>query len=106
MDIHQNLDSNELEHSLQDITLSVWTVAKECAGDTHRLLTLLRALERLHRDIREDLFEPSLPNTRNALSQLLKEIEEYGGWPYIERMRLQVLLKNLEAQEAETSEPS
>jgi hypothetical protein len=99
MDIHQNWDSDELEKSLQEISTTIWAIAKRCEGDYHCLLILLRAIEKLHREIREGLFEPSLPNTRNALSNLLREIEESGGWPYIERMRLHALLKNLESQE-------
>lgn len=46
----------------------------------------------LHREIRVDMFEPILPNTRKDLYSLLKDIEESGGWPYIERMKLQALL--------------
>ncbi|NJL84189.1 MAG: hypothetical protein HC890_17010, partial [Chloroflexaceae bacterium] len=34
----------------------------------------------------------ALPNTRQELSHLLRNIEETGGWPYIERMRLQEFL--------------
>lgn len=99
MDIYQDWDSSELEKSLQEISTTIWAIAKRCEGDNHCLLILLRSLEGLHREIREGLFEPSLPNTRNALSNLLREIEESGGWPYIERMRLQALLKNLESEE-------
>jgi hypothetical protein len=105
MNIHPDWDNSQLEESLQEISTTIWAIAKQCEGDSHCLLTLLRALERLHRDIREELFEPSLPNTRNALSNLLREIEEIGGWPYIERMRLQALLKKLALdEEAETPE--
>ncbi|MGH2413176.1 MAG: hypothetical protein ACRDEA_05710, partial [Microcystaceae cyanobacterium] len=64
------------------------------------LLSVLRTLEHLHREIQEKLFEPSLPDTRNALYQLLREIEETGGWPYIERMKLQVLLSHLSTEVA------
>jgi hypothetical protein len=99
MNIYPDWDSSQLEESLQEIATTVWAIAKQCQGDSHCLLTLLRALECLHRDIREQLFEPSLPNTRNALSNLLREIEETGGWPYIERMRLQALLKKLALDE-------
>ncbi|MEA5532412.1 hypothetical protein VB691_00140 [Crocosphaera sp. XPORK-15E] len=71
----------------------VETVAEQCDGDSQALLDLLRTLETLHREIRSNLFEPSLPNTRNALYEFLKEIDESGGWPYIERMKLQAFLK-------------
>lgn len=99
MNYHQDCDSKQLEEYLQEVSTIVWTAAKDFQGDTHSLLALLRTLERLHRDIREQLFEPSLPNTRNALANLLREIAETGGWPYIERMRLQALLQNFVAEE-------
>jgi hypothetical protein len=99
MKYHQDGDSSQLQENLQEISTIVWTAAKDCQGDTHSLLALLRTLDHLHRDIREQLFEPSLPNTRNALASLLKEIAETGGWPYIERMRLQALLQKLIAEE-------
>ncbi|NJK46824.1 hypothetical protein HC931_00145 [Candidatus Gracilibacteria bacterium] len=99
MDIQQDWNSSELEKALKEISTTIWAIAKRCEDDHHCLLMLLRSMESLHREIREGLFEPSLPNTRNALSSLLREIEESGGWPYIERMRLQALLKNLESEE-------
>jgi hypothetical protein len=99
MDIHQDWNNDELAKSLQEVSTTIWAIATRCEGDHYCLLILLRSLERLHREIRENLFEPSLPNTRNALSNLLREIEESGGWPYIERMRLSALLKNLESDE-------
>jgi hypothetical protein len=44
-----------------------------------------------------------LPDNRQALYSLLKEIESKGGWPYIERMRLQSFVTNL--QQEENQEP-
>ncbi|MEY2834005.1 MAG: hypothetical protein RLZZ574_3264, partial [Cyanobacteriota bacterium] len=46
--------------------------------------------------------ESALPQTRNDLYKFVKDIEEKGGWPYIERMRLTDLLKNLELSEFNT----
>lgn len=106
MNYPQDCHSNQREEYLKEISTTVWTAAKDCQGDTHALLALLRTLECLHRDIREQLFEPSLPNTRNALANLLREIAETGGWPYIERMRLQALLQNLVVEEMGASEQS
>jgi hypothetical protein len=105
MNSDRDWDSTQIEKSLQEISEKIWTVARECQGDSRRLLYLLRFLEILHRDIREQLFEPSLPDTRNALTNLLKEIEETGGWPYIERMRLQALINNFLTAEQETKIP-
>lgn len=71
-------------------------LAKENQNDSLFLLSLLRDLEQIHRQIRINYFESALPQTRNDLYQFVKDIEEKGGWPYIERMKLTDLLKNLE----------
>ena len=86
---------NQLEAKMQRLSDDIWALAKRYQGERELLLTL-RTLERLHRQIREELFQPSLPNTRNALYELLKNIEESGGWPYIERMKLRDLLVQLQ----------
>ncbi|TFI55184.1 hypothetical protein BLD44_005485 [Mastigocladus laminosus UU774] len=80
---------------LETIALKVLSEAKKCQGDSLALLALLRLLEGLHQEIRDSLFLESLPSNRQALYSLLKNIEEEGGWPYIHRMKLQSLLKNL-----------
>ena len=72
--------------------------AQEANGDLERLLALLRSLEVLHREIRDGLFQEALPNNRQALHRLLREMESEGGWPYIPRMRLQAMLKHLETE--------
>jgi hypothetical protein len=64
------------EHSLQEIEVLVWATAQQAEGNNIALLSLLRVLEALHRKVREELFEPSLPETRNDLYHLLREIEE------------------------------
>ncbi len=87
-------DSTGLESQLQAMMNQVWNLAQERQEDSQAVLSLLQALESLHRDIREQIFLPSLPNTRHELEKLLREIEEKGGWPYIERMKLQAFLRN------------
>ncbi|MGK7896888.1 MAG: hypothetical protein AB4372_25560 [Xenococcus sp. (in: cyanobacteria)] len=82
----------ELPRIFEDIKV----MAHENRHDALQLLTLLRQLEQIHRHIRTEMFETSLPKTRNDLYQFVKDIEEKGGWPYIERMKLEQLLKNLE----------
>ena len=81
--------------SLQEIVTRVNIASTQCDNDPQRLLELLRTLEALHSDIRVNLLEPSLPNSRNDLYELLRDIDETGGWPYIERMKLQAFLKHL-----------
>jgi hypothetical protein len=89
--------SKELEQKLQEISNKVWSLAETNQQDLLFLLSLLRTLESIHRRIRTEMFEPSLPNSRNQLYHLVKDIDEEGGWPYIERMRLKDLLLNLES---------
>lgn len=88
-------DSEQLYIELQDIALAIRSLAQNFQGDSLALVSLLRHLEELHREIREGLFQASLPDNRQALYKLLKDIETEGGWPYIERMKLQALLANL-----------
>ncbi|MEG3440210.1 hypothetical protein V0288_23980 [Pannus brasiliensis CCIBt3594] len=97
-------DNDRLQGQLQSLRATVTAIAKENQGDCHGLLLLLRTLESLHREIRSGLFEPSLPDTRQSLYGLLREIEETGGWPYIERMKLQFLLGKLLESETTRSE--
>ncbi len=92
--------SEELEQLAQLIR----SIAERSEGNGTALLALLRVLEILHREIREGLFQDSLPTNRQALYTLLKDIEASGGWPYIHRMRLQEFLRNFEAQDETCSE--
>lgn len=82
----------------QELTEVVLAWAKAYEGDCFELLSLLRTLESLHRQIRDELFQAALPDNRQKLYALLKEIEENGGWPYIERMKLRQLLTNIEVE--------
>lgn len=99
MNCRQDKDYGQLVTVQQEITTTVRALVKKCEGDSGQILSWLRTLELLHREIREEMFLPSLPDTRNSLYYLLKEIQETGGWPYIERMKLQEMLINLSDQE-------
>lgn len=91
--------SQDSKHSdLQTIAKAVRNLALNCQGDSLALVAVLRQLEYLHREIREGLLQASLPDNRQALYALVKDIESEGGWPYIERMRLQELLVNLQVE--------
>ena len=91
-----NSGSNDnLQRDLQVITDAISARAADCRGDTLALLQLLRRLEALHREIREGLFQESLPDNRQALYSLVKDIEAEGGWPYINRMKLRDLLVHM-----------
>jgi len=68
--------------------------ANRSPGDPITLLALLRTLEALHREVCDLHFQPALPNNRQALYALLRDIESEGGWPYIPRMKLQAILNS------------
>jgi hypothetical protein len=79
---------------LEGIAKIVQTVAQQNQGQSLELLAILRLLERLHQEIRDNFFQEALPDNRQALYALLRDIENSGGWPYIHRMKLQALLSN------------
>ncbi|MEY3826476.1 MAG: hypothetical protein RLZZ148_1292 [Cyanobacteriota bacterium] len=86
------IDDSSLELLTEVPLTTIKNLAQEHRQDPLALLLILRLLEQLHREIREEIFEPSLPNIRNDLYNLLRDIEESGGWPYIERMKLKTLM--------------
>jgi hypothetical protein len=94
---------HSLSPHLQALVDQVESLATDCQQDYARLLELLRILEDLHRHIRIDYFEPALPNTRRGLYGLLKDIEESGGWPYIERGKLNKFVQYLEESDPGSS---
>lgn len=89
---------------LQTITTQVRTLARSREGDLLSLLELLRLLESLHREIQENSFQAALPDNRQALYALLRDIDANGGWPYINRMRLRDITRRL--TDAETASDS
>ncbi len=95
MNTGTNVKSEKFYSQMQAIADAIHDAEAVCQGDILALLALLRQLEKLHREIRDGAFQENLPNNRQALYALLKDIESEGGWPYIERMKLQSFLKNL-----------
>ena len=85
-----------LNSSVEAITQSIKQEALKAKDDTTELLSLLRVLEGLHRHIRDDYFLSVLPDNRQALYALLRDIEQNGGWPYIPRIKLQKFLEKTE----------
>jgi hypothetical protein len=94
----QDINSIDSDSVLKNTAKDLRVLAEKHRSDSLFLLSLLRDLEEIHRQIRVDFFEPALPQTRNDLYQFVRNIEEKGGWPYIERMRLKDLLQYLELQ--------
>jgi hypothetical protein len=89
-------DLEQLENHLQEAIETIWQVAQERKTNALALLAILRILENLHREIRDSLFQESLPENRQSLYKLLKDIETKGGWPYIYRMKLSSFLAKLD----------
>jgi hypothetical protein len=91
---------------LMEITGQIMAMAEANRGDSLALLALLRTLEKMHRDIAESAFLTSLPDTRHALYDLLRDIESQGGWPHIPRMQLQSFLREVDHAEDNEESPS
>ncbi|ESA36694.1 hypothetical protein N836_06440 [Leptolyngbya sp. Heron Island J] len=100
MNLYSSDAPNQVTADIEEIRLAVQVAARKRANDCAALLTLLRELEDLHRDICETLFQESLPNNRQHLYHLLRDIELNGGWPYIQRVKLKELLNTLEMETA------
>ncbi|MBD2313770.1 hypothetical protein H6G20_19055 [Desertifilum sp. FACHB-1129] len=92
------------QDQLQQATDSIHQLAQQSRGDAWALLHLLRSLEAVHQEIRDSVFQEALPNNRQELYNFLREIEANGGWPYVGRMKLKLLLANLEAALNEENE--
>ncbi|MBE9078683.1 hypothetical protein IQ241_15505 [Romeria aff. gracilis LEGE 07310] len=88
---------SDLPEDLQHLSQLIQAAAHQRDGDCPALLDLLRTLESLHSEIRDTLFRDALPNNRQRLYSLLRDIELQGGWPYIQRMKLSAFLVNLDA---------
>ncbi|MGD1941239.1 MAG: hypothetical protein ACFB0G_07990 [Leptolyngbyaceae cyanobacterium] len=104
---HVVLDLDNLPKDLQILARSIEQAGRDRQGDEIALLELLRMLELLHGYIRDEWFQDTLPTNRQRLYALLRDIEVSGGWPYIQRMRLRMLLAALEEEEltADNSAP-
>lgn len=97
-------DAKRSPSELEAIAFKVREVAHQYQGDGLALLQLLRLLEALHREIRDDSFQQALPDNRQALYAMLRDMEAEGGWPYIHRMKLRSLLVSLLQESEEQSE--
>lgn len=91
---------------LEAIAQSIRTAAQHRQGKSLELLAILRLLENLHQEIRDGFFREALPDNRQALYALLRDVELNGGWPYIHRMKLRAFLAQFESagETAQTEE--
>lgn len=88
--------------AIDELCDQLWQIAQNHKDNPHELLSILRTLEKVHKDIRDDLFQPALPISRHELFNLLRDIETNGGWPHIYRMKINEICRYLEQTE-ETS---
>lgn len=93
--------SQNLQASLHAIAEELKELAASHQVNPQDLLAILRVLESTHQEIRDRWFQNALPDNRQDFYTLLQDIENNGGWPYIERMRLQALLAKLESNPSE-----
>jgi phosphomannomutase len=98
-----SLDQDTLSTELNSVGQIVLHLVNASQNDPLAILNILRKLESLHQEIRINSFEEILPNSRHLFYPLLKDIADNGGWPYIERMKLQTLLKLFDLQSSEVS---
>ncbi len=94
MDTNTENELTNLHSDLQSLADSVKAIAENYQDDPIAILAILRTLESLHQELREGSFQQTLPDNRQELYNLLKDIETKGGWPYIPRLRLHYLLEN------------
>ena len=94
---------DNLPADLSQLAQTVRSTAQTRTDDCLALLELLRLLDKLHYEIRDTLFRDALPDNRQRLYRLLKDIEQEGGWPYIKRMKLIELIEHLDETHDEAS---
>ena len=94
-----NFPKDELPPDLKALADAIETATAAREGNCLELLQLLRLLEEQHRDIHDNQFHDALPQNRQALYALLQDIEGSGSWPYISRMHIRSLLRNLSAND-------
>lgn len=97
------MNSSTIDDELKKLVSDIENLAQKSQDNIFDVLLILQELELLHRNIRQDMFEPNLPDTRHRLYLLLKHIEEVGGWPYIERMRIKDICQKLMSDEKSSS---
>jgi hypothetical protein len=91
-----NTSTSSSSEDLLELTRVVQAAAQHREGDCIALLALLRLLNELHSEIRDTLFREALPDNRQRLYRLLRDIEQEGGWPYIQRTKLVALLEQMD----------
>ena len=100
--------NKDISRSIEPLVQDVLAIAAQHEGEGHTQLAILRQLESLHRNICENYFYPTLPERRRDLYNLLRDMEENGGWPYIARPKLKFVMQAIldaEAADANSEAP-
>jgi len=97
--------TSEQQQRLDAVIAELESLAGELAGNPQGLLTLLRQLEQLHRTLQDGAFRGSLPTDRSALFNLLRDMEQSGGWPYIPRLQLRTFMDLLQRDRHDDDHP-
>lgn len=90
--------------NIEAISAQIKLLALQSKETPLETLHILRVLEQLHSEICREIFQPSLPNSRHALFDFLRDIETKGGWPHIYRRTLNQLYEQVEQMPEEMSE--
>ena len=93
------------QHRLASVLSELRRLGSELEGDPQALLALLRQLEQLHRNLQDGAFRSSLPADRGELFDLLRAMEQSGGWPYIPRLQLRTFMDLLQRDRSEDEHP-
>ncbi|MEB3173180.1 MAG: hypothetical protein VKL97_04880 [Cyanobacteriota bacterium] len=97
--------SAEQQQRLDAVINQLEQLAVELDGQPAGLLALLRQLEQLHRTLQDGAFRSSLPADRSALFELLRAMEQSGGWPYIPRLQLRTFMDLLQRDRQDDDHP-
>jgi small-conductance mechanosensitive channel len=92
------------QQRLKALLAELSSLSQELANQPEALVNLLRQLEQLHRQIQDGPLRGSLPSDRHKLFELLQNLEQSGGWPYIPRPQLHNFLRQLQQQPFEAPE--
>jgi len=97
--------SDQQQQRLDAALADLRTIAADLDGQPEALLTLLRQIEQLHRNLQDGPFRSSLPADRTELFNLLRAMEESGGWPYIPRLQLRTFMDLLQRDRGDDEHP-
>ena len=93
------------QQRLETVLADLRHLGGELEGQPEALLGLLRQLEQLHRNLQDGAFRSSLPADRGELFNLLRAMEQSGGWPYIPRLQLRTFMDLLQRDRPEDDHP-